>query len=68
MAKRRSSRIELSLSTGEDPTLWRYNSLAEALQANTAVLGALIAAGQPKPELPIEQESVSQQVSRKEKV
>jgi hypothetical protein len=68
MAKRRSNRIEISLSAGEDPTLWRYSSLAEALQANTTALGALIAAGQPKPELPTNPEPVHHQVRRKEKV
>jgi hypothetical protein len=32
----------ITLSTGEDPTLWQYGSLLEALRANVDVLASLI--------------------------
>jgi hypothetical protein len=48
MAKRRGkSRVKvIPLTIGQDPSLWRYGSLQEALGANTDILSALIRAGQ----------------------
>lgn len=48
MAKRRgTSRVKATpLVIGQDPSLWRYGSLQEALASNTDILSALIRAGQ----------------------
>jgi len=48
MAKRRgTSRVKATpLVIGQDPSLWRYSSLQEALASNTDILSALIRAGQ----------------------
>lgn len=42
MSKRGRPRGQISLTTGEDPTLWRYASLAEALKANIDALADLL--------------------------
>ena len=47
MAKRRRRRVkEIPLTIGQDPSLWRFGSVHEALEANTQVLSELIRAGQ----------------------
>ena len=47
MAKRRRRRVKhIPLTIGNDPALWRYGSLQEALEANTSILSELIRAGQ----------------------
>lgn len=48
MAKRRGRKIKpIPLSIGNDPSLWRFGSLSEALQANTDLIADLIRASQP---------------------
>ncbi|MBZ0308719.1 MAG: hypothetical protein K8I82_21810 [Anaerolineae bacterium] len=42
MAKRRPARKKMTLTIGEDPAVWRYASLAEAMLASQAVLAQLI--------------------------
>ncbi len=56
MAKRRgTSRVKATpLVIGQDPSLWRYASLQEALAANTGILSALIRAGQDAQTKPLE--------------
>lgn len=52
MTKRRKRRVKnIPLTIGQDPSLWRYGSVHEALEANTGVLAELIRASQtPQPE------------------
>ena len=46
MAKRRVSRNKiLPMTAGNDPSLWRYGSLAEAIAANTDLIARLIREG-----------------------
>lgn len=48
MAKRRKRRVKsIPLTIGQDPSLWRFGSLQEALEANTGLLSELIRASQP---------------------
>jgi hypothetical protein len=48
MAKRRERKIKpIPLSIGNDPSLWRFGSLGEALQANTVLIADLIRSSQP---------------------
>ena len=48
MAKRRKRRVKsIPLTIGQDPSLWRFGSLQEALEANTDLLAQLIRASQP---------------------
>ncbi len=48
MAKRRRRRVKsIPLTIGQDPSLWRFGSLQEALEANTGILSELIRASQP---------------------
>ncbi len=48
MAKRRRrSPITIPLTIGQDPSLWRFGSLGEAIQANTDIISDLIRASQP---------------------
>jgi hypothetical protein len=48
MAKRRRrSPITIPLTIGQDPSLWRYSSLGEAIQANVDTISDLIRASQP---------------------
>ncbi len=42
MSKRGRPKSRISLTTGEDRTLWRYASLGEALKANVDVLADLL--------------------------
>ncbi len=42
MSKRGRPKSQISLTTGEDHTLWRYASLAEALKSNVDVLADLL--------------------------
>ncbi len=45
MAKRRGRKPQsISLKIGNDPALWRFASLQEALEANTHLLAGLIEA------------------------
>lgn len=55
MAKgRRQSRVQaVPLTIGQDPALWRYGSLREALEANTSLLAHLIQAGQHEKQEPV---------------
>lgn len=47
MVKRRKRTTKhIPLTIGQDPTLWRYASLQDALAANCAVIAQLIQAGQ----------------------
>ena len=47
MAKRRKRRVKsIPLTIGQDPSLWRFGSLQEALEANTGILSELIRASQ----------------------
>lgn len=47
MAKRRKRKPKtIPMKIGNDPSLWRYASLQEALEANTDNLARLIRAGQ----------------------
>jgi len=51
MAKRRKRRVKpIPLTIGQDPSLWRFGSLQEALEANTGILSELIRASQPATE------------------
>ena len=51
MAKRRNRRVKsIPLTIGNDPKLWRFDSLQEALEANTGILAELIRASQPDAE------------------
>lgn len=46
MAKRRGRKPQsIPMKIGNDPTLWRFASLQEALEANTHLLARLIQAG-----------------------
>ncbi len=46
MAKRRGRKTQsIPMKIGNEPALWRYASLAEALAANTHLLARLIQAG-----------------------
>lgn len=46
MAKRRGQKTKsIPMKIGNDPALWRYASLQEALEANTHLLARLIQAG-----------------------
>lgn len=46
MAKRRGRKPQsIPMKIGNDPALWRYASLQEALEANTHLLARLIQAG-----------------------
>ncbi len=46
MAKRRGQKPQsIPMKIGNDPALWRYASLQEALEANTHLLARLIRAG-----------------------
>jgi hypothetical protein len=48
MAKRRRrSTKSIPLTIGQDPSLWRFGSLQEALEANTDIISDLIRASQP---------------------
>lgn len=48
MGKRRGRKIKpIPLSIGNDPSLWRFGSLGEALQANTDLIADLIRTSQP---------------------
>ena len=56
MTKRRKRRVKsIPLTIGQDPTLWRFGSVHEALEANTRILSELIRAGQSaaQPEEPM---------------
>lgn len=47
MAKRRKRRVKpIPLTIGNDPKLWRFGSVHEALEANTKILSELIREGQ----------------------
>jgi hypothetical protein len=47
MAERRRRRIKpIPLQIGNDPSLWRFASLQEALEANTHLISSLIRASQ----------------------
>lgn len=47
MAKRRKRRVKsIPLTIGQDPSLWRFGSVQEALEANTTILSELIREGQ----------------------
>lgn len=47
MAKRRGRKPQsIPMKIGNDPALWRYASVQEALEANTHLLARLIQAGQ----------------------
>ncbi len=47
MAKRRRrSTKSIPLTIGNDPSLWRFGSLGEAIQANTDIISDLIRASQ----------------------
>ncbi len=53
MKKRGRPHSKIHLSTGNDPSLWKYKSLSEAISANVDVLAALIAVNmQPTDETP----------------
>jgi hypothetical protein len=56
MAKRRKRRVKsIPLTIGQDPSLWRFGSVHEALEANIGILSELIRASQPvdQPEEPV---------------
>lgn len=42
MSKAKQRTRTITLNTGEDPALWQYGSLLEALRANVDVLASLI--------------------------
>ncbi len=42
MGKRGRPRTVIQLTTGNDPSLWKYDSLSAALQANIDILAALV--------------------------
>ncbi len=47
MAKRRGRKPQLiPMKVGNDPSLWRFASLQEALEANVDLVARLIAAGE----------------------
>ena len=50
MAKRRGRKVHFNLSVSQDPTLWRFDNIQEALRANIDVLSRLIHAGEAQPE------------------
>lgn len=46
MTKQRKSRVQsIPMTVGNDPSLWRYASLQEALSANTHLLSQMIQEG-----------------------
>ena len=46
MTKRRGRKPQsIPMKIGNDPALWRFNSVQEALAANTQLLGRIIQAG-----------------------
>lgn len=46
MTKRRGRKPQsIPMKIGNDPALWRFNSVQEALAANTQMLGRLVQAG-----------------------
>jgi hypothetical protein len=57
MTKRGRPASKIHLTTGADPSLWRYDSLGHALKANVDLLAALIhgstLAGFPEDELSV---------------
>lgn len=42
MTKKSKPRTKFTLTIGNDPSVWRYNSLAEAMTAGTDILAQLI--------------------------
>lgn len=46
MTKRRGRKVKFHLTIAEDPSLWRYESVQEALMANTGILSRLIGPGE----------------------
>jgi hypothetical protein len=42
MKKRGRPRGQVHLTTGNDPSLWKYKSLSEAISANVDILAALV--------------------------
>ena len=60
MAKRRGRKPKsIPMKVGNDPSLWRYASLEEALEANTELVARLIQAGKEQSQAAEPSESVT---------
>lgn len=63
MASRRGRKPQsIPMKIGNDPSLWRYTSLQEALDTNTHLLARLIQAGVEKTQADEHQVKVSESV------